>query len=58
MKFVVGKPPTAKQFLINLQEKKSSDLFNGDMEGLLRGGVVYHQDEAFEWITNEIVEKL
>ncbi len=52
MKFAVGKPPTAKQFLLNLEEKKTSDLFRGDMEGLLRTDVEYDQDDAYEWIIN------
>lgn len=52
MKFVVDKPPTAKQFLLNLEEKKTSDLFNGDMEGLLRSGIDYDEGDAFKFIQN------
>ncbi len=54
MKFVEGKPPTAKQFMLNLEEKKTSDLFLGDMEGLLRTGIKYDQYAAFEWIIESI----
>lgn len=54
MEFVVGKPPTVKQFLLNLEEKKTSSLFNGDMEGLLRESIEYDQNEAFEWIIERI----
>lgn len=53
MEFVVGKPPTVKQFLLNLEEKRHSDLFSGDMEGLLRSDLTYDQEEAFEWIEKQ-----
>jgi len=56
MEFVVGKPPTVKQFLLNLEEKKTSSLFNGDMEGLLREGVEYDQSKAFEWIIENLTQ--
>ncbi|MCG8320418.1 MAG: nucleotidyl transferase AbiEii/AbiGii toxin family protein [Cytophagales bacterium] len=58
MNFVVGKPPTAKQFLRNLDEKKSSDLFHGDLEGLLRTGVDYDQEEAFDWVVKNLIYTL
>lgn len=54
MKFVVGKPPTAKQFRLNIEEKQKDQLFQGDMEGLLRLGVEYDQEEAFDWIERGI----
>ena len=58
MRFVVKKPPTKKQFLLNIKEKMQDPYFSEDIGGLLRTGVEYDQDEAFEWITKEIVEKL
>lgn len=54
MGFVVNKPPTVKQFLINLEEKKNDDLFHGDMEGLLRVGLEYDPAKAFEWIMDKM----
>ncbi|MGB3463845.1 MAG: nucleotidyl transferase AbiEii/AbiGii toxin family protein [Cyclobacteriaceae bacterium] len=54
MDFVVGKAPSQKQFLQNMEEKKSDPLFRGDMEGLLRSGVEYDQDKAFEWVLERI----
>jgi predicted nucleotidyltransferase component of viral defense system len=57
MKFVVDKPPTAKQFLLNLEEKQKDQLFRGDMEGLIRPDVEYDQDQAFEWIAMILVNK-
>lgn len=58
MRFVVKKPPTKKQFLLNIKEKMQDPYFSEDIGGLLRTGVEYDQGEAFEWITKEIVEKL
>ncbi len=58
MKFAVGKLPTATQFFLNLEEKKTSDLFRGDLEGLLRAGVNYDQDKAFEWIMDNLIDRL
>jgi hypothetical protein len=55
MKFVVNKPPTLKEFVINLKEKQTSSLFLGDMEGLLSPDVKYDQDKAFEWFEKNIV---
>ena len=50
MSFVVDKPPTTRQFELNLEEKRNSQLFSGDLEGLLRQGIEYDQDKAFEWV--------
>jgi len=58
MKFIVGKPPTSKQFLLNLEEKKTSELFRGDMEGLLRADVEYDQKRAFEWALIDLFPRL
>lgn len=58
MDFVVGKPPTQKQFLWNLEEKQRDSAFLGDLEGLLRPGVEYDQEQAFEWVKKEIVGKM
>lgn len=56
MRFVVGKPPTAKQFHLNMEEKKASGLFKGDMEGLLKPGVIYDQGKAFEWLEENMLQ--
>lgn len=50
MQFVVDKPPTVKQFLQNLDEKKVDHEFEQDIKGLLRPGVEYQQKRAIEWI--------
>ena len=58
MRFAVGKPPTARQFQLNIQEKKSSKLFNTDLDGLLRDGVEYEISKAFDWMDQAIIERL
>lgn len=58
MRFSSGKSPSQKQFLLNLEEKRSSPVFRGDMEGLLRPEIVYDQDAAFDWLINSIVGKI
>jgi hypothetical protein len=54
MKFVVGKPPTQKEFLINMGLKKNSLQFAGDMQGLLNPNLKYGQEEAFEWLFDNL----
>lgn len=58
MQFSVGKVPTQKEFLINIEEKQNNPDFTGDMEALLRSEVTYNQEAAFEWLKNEVIENL
>lgn len=58
MKFVVGKPPTQKEFLLNMEQKKKSAHFSGDMEGLLNPNLKYNQEEAFEWLEQSLTKKM
>lgn len=58
MKFVVGTLPSQKEFLLNMEEKKRSKQFSGDMEGLLNPDLKYDQEEAFEWLFDELVQRL
>lgn len=55
--FATGKrPPSKKEFLLNIEEKESSSDFIGDMEALLRTEIKYDQNEAFDWLKNELIE--
>ena len=57
--FSTGKrPPSKKEFLINLLEKETNPGFSGDMEGLLRTGIGYDQDKAFDWLKNELIVRI
>ena len=56
MCFSVGKPPTKKEFIRNMEEKKVSALFMGDMEGLLKSGINYDQEKAFKLVENHLID--
>ena len=58
-KFATGKrPPSKKEFLLNIEEKENDPDFTGDMEALLRPEIAYNQEAAFEWLKNELIEKI
>ena len=57
--FATGKkPPSKKEFLLNIEVKENSTEFTGDMEGLLRPEIKYNQSEAFSWLKTELIEKI
>ena len=57
--FATGKrPPSKKEFLLNVEEKENSPEFIGDIEGLLRPEITYNQSEAFYWLKTELIEKI
>ncbi|HET7360720.1 MAG TPA: nucleotidyl transferase AbiEii/AbiGii toxin family protein [Salinimicrobium sp.] len=58
MKFSVGIPPTAKQFIKNLEQKAADPEFERDIVALLRPGIEYNQKKAFEYVKTEVLEKL
>ena len=57
--FATGKkPPSKKEFLLNIEEKENSAEFTGDMEALLRPEIKYNQNEAFDWLKADLIEKI
>lgn len=52
------KPPSKKEFLLNIEEKELNAEFIGDMEALLRSDITYNQQDAFNWLKNELIENL
>ena len=57
--FATGKrPPSKKEFLLNIEEKEVSAVFIGDMEALLRPDINYNQSDAFDWLKKELIEKM
>ncbi|NBX78984.1 MAG: nucleotidyl transferase AbiEii/AbiGii toxin family protein, partial [Flavobacteriales bacterium] len=48
MKFSTGNIPTRRQFELNIEEKENDPNFTGDMEAILRPGIKYDQQSAFE----------
>lgn len=58
MKFSTEHVPTRREFELNILEKEQDPDFTSDMEALLRPGIVFNQEAAFEWIKNEVITKL
>jgi len=58
MAFSVNKPPTQKQFLLNMEQKLEDPDFEGDIYALLRPGVEYDQNKAYELIKTKLIEKI
>ena len=57
--FTTGnRPPSKKEFLMNIEEKENDPNFTGDMEALLRPEIKYNQKDAFEWLKKELIEKI
>lgn len=53
-----NRPPSQKEFLINIEEKEQDPSFTGDMEALLRTGITYNQEKAFEWLKNKVITNM
>jgi len=53
--FSVKNPPTKKQYLSNMEEKIADPDFRGDIYGLLRPGIEFDQDAAYELIKNDLI---
>jgi len=59
MKFVVGSnAPTRKEFQLNLEDKMTDTDFLGDMTALLRPGIKYDVNKAYELIKTELIAKI
>ncbi|MGN8225524.1 nucleotidyl transferase AbiEii/AbiGii toxin family protein [Gracilimonas sp. BCB1] len=53
-----NKAPTAREFELNLEEKMKDNEFVGDIMALLRPGIEYDQEEAYENISSKLIQKL
>jgi len=58
IKNVVNTPPTQKQFLANMNEKLSDKDFREDIYLLLRQGISYDIETAWELVRKELIEKI
>ena len=52
-----NRPPSQKEFLLNIEEKENDPSFTGDMEALLRPEINYNQNAAFEWLKKNVIEE-
>lgn len=51
-------PPSKLEFLQNMEAKEMDKDFRGDMEALLRPDIEYNQQDAFEWLKAEVIDKM
>jgi len=58
MEFSVGKVPSQKEFLLNMEAKENDAAFEGDMEGLLRPEIQYDQKAAFDWLKETVIPQM
>lgn len=58
MKFSNGRAKTAKEFMINMEEKMKSDEFLGDTKSLIRPNIHYDTNKAFEIVKSSIIERI
>jgi len=58
MENAVEKPPTQKQFLANMNEKITDKEFMEDIRLVLKQGVEYDNEAAWEVVRKELVEKI
>jgi predicted nucleotidyltransferase component of viral defense system len=54
MQFVVDKPPTTKQFRLNIEEKLSDSEFLNDTQAILKPNVKYDNRIAWEFIKQKL----
>jgi len=53
-----NKPPTAREFELNMIEKMKDREFTGDIDALLRPEIEYDQEEAYEHIYNSLIQHI
>ena len=56
MEFSSGQPPTAKMFIANMDEKMEDREFTNDIHVILRPGIDYDNEEAYELVKSELLE--
>ena len=56
--FCLDKPPTTKQFLLNIDEKLLDNEFVNDIRAILRPNVVYENTMAWDFIKQKIELKI
>lgn len=53
-----NRPPSIKEYVMNMEEKMQDPNFKGDMEALLRPEITYDQAAAYEWLQHELIAKI
>jgi predicted nucleotidyltransferase component of viral defense system len=58
MEFSVGKAPSQKEFMDNLDDKMKNDNFIGDIKALLHPSEKYEQSQGYELVKEKIIKLL
>lgn len=58
MEFSAGQPPTAKMFIANMDEKMKDSEFTNDINVILRPGIEYVNEKAYETVTDILLQKI
>ncbi len=58
IKFSVEKPPTRREFILNMEAKMKSSEFLGDTTALLRPDVPYNPRNAYELVSIQLIEHI
>lgn len=58
MNFSVEKPPTKREFILNMEAKILDSEFLGDITAILRPDVPYDPQEAYELVRTRLIERI
>jgi predicted nucleotidyltransferase component of viral defense system len=58
MQFVVDKSPSSNEFILNMEDKMKDKEFTDDIHFILRPGIEYDNEKAYEFIKTELLEKI
>lgn len=58
MKFSVEKPPTQREYILNMEAKMKDTEFLGDTTALLRPELPFNPNEAYELVRTQLIEKI
>jgi predicted nucleotidyltransferase component of viral defense system len=58
MNFSVEKPPTQKEFILNMEAKMQDSEFLGDITGLIRPAISYDPWLAYELVKQKLIENI
>lgn len=58
MEYSVDKPPTQKLFLANMEEKITDKEFLDDIYSILKQGIEYNNEKAWDKVKIELIEKI
>jgi len=58
MTFSNERPATAREFILNMEEKMKDDLFLGDMTALIRPEIKFNMNEAYDLVKQELIDKI